>query len=89
MIKQKTFQTYLAEVVAKINDPRVAADFLANILTPKELEDISLRLQIIKLLKSGLPQREIAKKLRVSIGTVSRGSREIKYGQSKFIELLK
>lgn len=71
----------LAEVIASIKDRKVAEDFLRNILTPADLDEISVRLQIFKLLFKGLPQREVAEKLGVSIGTVSRGARELKYGE--------
>ncbi|MEA3287613.1 MAG: Trp family transcriptional regulator [Candidatus Marinimicrobia bacterium] len=42
----------------------------------------------MKLLHTGMPQREIAKQLGVAIGTVSRGARELKYGHNGFVELL-
>lgn len=53
-------------------------DFLKGILTPKEIEEISTRLSIVKMLKKGVPQHQIAKKLGVGIATVTRGSKEIK-----------
>lgn len=78
-----TMANYLSElavVITKIRDKKVAADFLRNILTPQELEEIASRLQIFKMLRKGISQREIAAKLGVSIATVSRGSRELQYG---------
>jgi len=61
---------------------------LQDFLTPQELEDLVLRWEIIKLLHTGMPQREIAKQLGVAIGTVSRGARELKYGHNGFTHLL-
>ena len=78
----------LSEAIVKISSPSVAESFLHNILTPAELEEVSVRLQIVKLLLQGLPQREVAKKLGVSMGTVSRGSRELKYGVNGFEKVL-
>lgn len=75
------FVKELAKAIVSINDAKLAEAFLRNILTPADLEEISLRLQIFKLLFKGIPQREVAEKLGVSIGTVSRGSRELKYGE--------
>lgn len=58
-------------------------DFLFGILTPKEIEEISTRLQIIKLLKKDVIQHKIAEKLGVGVATVTRGSRELKLGRFK------
>lgn len=84
----KKHENELAEALTEISDLQVAKDFLSNMFTPNELEELALRLQILKSLKAGVPQREIVKNLNVSIGTVSRGSREVKYGKSKFIQQL-
>lgn len=54
---------------------------LEGILTPSELHAISQRLEITRLLKEGVSQREITKRLGVGIATVTRGSREIKAGK--------
>lgn len=51
---------------------------LRDLLTPTELDEISKRLQIFNLLKSGMPQRQIAEKLGVGIATVTRGSNALK-----------
>ena len=56
-------------------------DFLFGILTPKEVDEISTRLQIVKLLKKGLPHQEIARRLKVGVATVTRGSRELQVGR--------
>lgn len=58
-------------------------DFLFGILTPKEVDEISTRLQIVKLLKKGLPHQEIARRLEVGVATVTRGSRELRMGRFK------
>jgi len=58
-------------------------DFLFGILTPKELEELTTRLQIVKLLKKGLPHQEIARRLEVGVATVTRGSRELRMGRFK------
>jgi len=78
----------LADVITQLKDKKTVLDFLHNILTPKELEEIAKRLQIVKMLRKGVPQRKIAEKLQVSIGTVSRGSRELQYGRPGFNRIL-
>lgn len=83
------FLNELVEVVLSLKKKDIALAFLKNILTPSELDEIALRLQIVKLLKKGVFQREVAEKLGVSIGTVSRGARELKYGAPGFKQVLK
>jgi TrpR family transcriptional regulator, trp operon repressor len=56
-------------------------EFLKGILTLQELEEIPQRLEIVRLLKEGVPQHEIAKRLGVGVATVTRGSKEIKKGR--------
>ena len=85
---EKQYIKELAEAIASIRGASLAESFLHNILTPSELEEISKRLQIAKLLMKGVPQRDVAKKLGVSMGTVSRGSRELKYGSDGFKKVL-
>ena len=79
----------LAIVITQIDDQKIAEDFLKNILTPIELEEISVRLQIFKHLMAGMPQRKIAKLLGVGIATISRGARELKYGVPGITKILK
>jgi len=57
-------------------------------LTPAELDEISRRLQIVKMLKKGIPQRIIAKNLNVAIATIGRGARELKYGKAGFKNII-
>jgi TrpR family transcriptional regulator, trp operon repressor len=82
---KKLFDQLLTAILA-YEDPKKLREFLKAILTPKELEEIPTRLQIIKLLKKGMPQREIAEKLGVGIATVTRGSSELKKGNFSDIE---
>lgn len=58
-------------------------DFLAAIFTPTEREHIPKRLELVRLLKKGVPQHEIAKKLNMGVATVTRGSRELKNNNFK------
>ena len=76
-------------VLAKINDVKPMSAFLKDLLTPAEYEEIKRRLQIIKLLKQGLPQREVAKKLKIAIATITRGSRMLKNPKGGFNKIFK
>ena len=71
----------LVKTIQQLKNKKEIEDFLRGILTPKELEEISTRLQIVKMLQDGIPQHKIAEKLNVGVATVTRGSREIKLGR--------
>ncbi|OGK62312.1 hypothetical protein A2334_02175 [Candidatus Roizmanbacteria bacterium RIFOXYB2_FULL_38_10] len=75
------YQSELVTILLAVKNKKEMADFLYGILTPQELEEIPVRLQIIKLLKKGVPQHEIAKKLGIGVATVTRGSKEIAKGR--------
>jgi TrpR family trp operon transcriptional repressor len=73
----------LINIFLKTKEKGEMYDLLRGILTPKELIELSNRLQIVKMLKSGASQHDIAGKLRVGVATVTRGSREIQKGRFK------
>ncbi len=52
-------------------------EFLDDLLTAGEYEEIARRWQIVKMLESGIAQREIAEKLGVGVATVTRGAKEL------------
>ncbi len=76
-----TYFDHLAQTLLLIKDKKEMKGFLKGILTPAELAEIPTRLEIIRLLKKGVPQHAIAKKLGVGIATVTRGSKEIGKGR--------
>lgn len=73
----------LIDELLLIKNPSEMGDFLYGILTEKELREIPNRLEIIKMLKQGMSQHEIAVKLKVGVSTVTRGSKEIQKGRFK------
>lgn len=52
-------------------------DFLEDLLTIGEYEEIARRWQIVKMLDAGISQREIAESLGVGVATVTRGAKEL------------
>ncbi len=62
--------------------------FLSSILTSSELDELPKRLEIVKQLKAGISQHQIAKNLGVGVATVTRGSKEIKSGGFKDVKSL-
>ena len=78
----------LDELIALLLSIKTKEDmenFLLGIFTPKELKEIPTRLSIIKMLKKGLPQHQIAERLKVGVATVTRGSKEIQLGRFRAV----
>ncbi len=76
----------LVELLTSIDSVEEMENLLMGLLTPKEREELPTRIQIIKMLKQGIPQHQIAEKLGVGIATVTRGSKEIRTGTFKVIK---
>lgn len=77
----KKYAEELVDILSGIAVSTTMSDTLSNLLTPQEMEEMALRLQIFKGLLNNKSQRDLAKELNVSLATVSRGSRELKYGK--------
>lgn len=79
---------YFNEIIDVIHevakDKRLLKEFLIDILTIREIEEISKRWQIVKMLKDKVPHHQIAKKLRTGVETVTRGSREMRNKRGGF-----
>lgn len=75
----------LIDEFLKHNSTEKMKNFLVGILTPQEIDEISMRLQIVKMLKKGIPQHEIAERLKIGIATVTRGSKELQRGNFKYV----
>ncbi|HSX40767.1 MAG TPA: Trp family transcriptional regulator [Candidatus Saccharimonadales bacterium] len=73
----------LVEEFLKIKTEQEMTDFLYGMLTPAELIELPNRLQIVKMLKRGVSQVDIAGKLHVGIATVTRGAKELQKGRFK------
>ena len=74
----------LYELFASVRSAKEAEVLLKDILTPQELDSVAERWQLIQMLATGVPQREISKKLGISISKITRGSRMLKYGDGGF-----
>lgn len=68
----------LSQVLCRIDDSRQMQDFLAEILTPSERRDLALRWELMRRLKSGDPQRKIARELGISLCKITRGAKILK-----------
>ena len=61
----------IANKLEKVSDSKEIFQFLTEILTESELETLSKRWRIIKMLKKGRTQRDSAKELNVSLCKVA------------------
>lgn len=82
----------MARTLAKVDDPELICGFLECLLTPYELDEISSRWILVKLIDQGMSQRKIASELGLSLCKITRGSKELKKKNSpfkRFIEIQK
>jgi len=77
------------ELCLQCQDIKALTALFDLFLTEEEKSDMALRCLLIQeLLKQELPQREIAKKLNISIAKVTRGSNELKRIDNKLLKFL-
>ena len=74
----------LLAVLASINDPADLDRVFSDLLSPAETETLRERWAIIKRLDEGASQRVVAAEVGTSVTTVSRGARQLKYGEGGF-----
>ena len=73
------YKKELIDVIYKITkDKSLLHDFIKDILTPREFENIGVRWQIVKRLAKGEHHVAIAEDLHLGVATVTRGSREMR-----------
>jgi Trp operon repressor len=72
------------QALAALTAPAELAALLEDLLTPAETEALGERWEIVKRLRAGATQREVATELGVSVTTVSRGARQLRYGTGGF-----
>lgn len=74
----------ITQVLSKLSEPSEIEILLRDLLTPSEVEALTERWAIVRALDAGDTQRKVSEALGVSITTVSRGSRSLKYGLGGF-----
>lgn len=74
----------IAGVLSITHDADAIEGFLKSILTKNEIDEISGRWELVKLLYDGMTQRRIAERMGVSLCKITRGSRELKKSNSSF-----
>ena len=71
----------LYKVLAKIDDVRTMKEFLNDLCTYKEIEQMAQRIKAAKLLLEGNTYQQVTEACDISTATLSRVSRCTKYGK--------
>ena len=79
----------ISKLIKNLASENEIYDFLLEILTQSEVETLSKRWQILKLLNEGKTQRDIAQNLKVSLCKVTRGAKILKSENSVIYKNLK
>ena len=74
----------LFDAVLKLKSVDDCRKFFEDVCTIKELEDISQRLEVAKLLKKGYNYQSISKETGASTATISRVNKCINYGSGGY-----
>lgn len=78
----------LAQIIACIDNPALAKQFLVDLCTPQELEAMADRWQVAQLVHQGVPYRKISEHTGASTTTVTRVARALTYGEKGYLTLL-
>lgn len=87
LLLRKAFRE-LCTVLSRVDDPVLVGDFLECLLTPTELQEVSSRWALVREIEKGTTQREIARKMGLSLCKITRGSRELKKENSPFKQVI-
>lgn len=75
-------------ILSESGSAELIGGFFSCLFTPSELRDIATRWLLVKEIDRGTTQREIARKLHISLCRITRGSRELKKEGSAFRKML-
>lgn len=81
--------TEFFKAVLSLSTVEECSAFFEDICTVKELQDISQRLEVAKMLKDGKSYQTVSKETGASTATISRVNRCLVYGTGGYEEVLK
>jgi len=76
----------LLKLITKQKTEEDLKNLLQDLCSEKELDQIQTRIKIIRMLKQGKPQHEIAKELKIGVATVTRGAKMLKEGRFEYVD---
>lgn len=74
----------LLQVLVGIDDADTAYAFFEDVMTIREIRDISQRLQVARLLDAGMPYTAIERETGASATTIARVSKALNYGSGGY-----
>jgi TrpR-related protein YerC/YecD len=80
MIKQTGERRALFAAVLSLKSAAECGAFFADLCTPAELDALTGRWKVARLLAKGIPYRQISQKTGISTATVTRVARCLTYG---------
>ncbi len=87
-IESETALKELCSALAATNDSELIERFLRSLLTEYEIDEVTKRWALVRLINDGMSQRNIAKELGLSLCKITRGSRELKKDDSAFKKMI-
>lgn len=79
----------IALALSRCSDPVVILGFLESILTPHELKEVGTRWKLVQMMLNGVSQREVSRRLHLSLCKITRGARQLKKADSPFKTMLR
>ncbi len=79
---------YLIRGLLMLQTPEECRDFLSDLCTESELQEMSRRLQAARMLRNNIIYAEIAERTGLSTATISRVNRCIKFGSEGYLTVL-
>ena len=84
----KPYLEELSLALARCSDQEQTRAFLESLLTPNELQEVSTRWALVRLIDDGMSQRNIARALGLSLCKITRGSKQLKMEDSPFRSMI-
>ncbi|HCF95061.1 MAG: Trp family transcriptional regulator [Verrucomicrobiota bacterium] len=78
----------IIDIFTNITDRKEMERLFSELFTRGEVKDITLRWELMKQLKEGHSQREIAQNLKISLCKITRGARILKDSDAVLTKLL-